>query len=275
MKSNIVKPGQGSLPQAVDIANLPLPGEIVYPWHLRLQDWWAGKRDAKLLRAMLERDPVLLTTPWMHGLAKGFETAAVKGRKHATTRQSELRLQAAHLVEQYHSIIDSLDELQADADRVDNHPELSTEATTTAELHETEEQRLHRRQREADKRIEAAQAKVSAAKDQLRSIRSELAALEKQWDLQESLYWATEEALRDYYSKRQDVYIRAGLHGRSNDGIPAQPPEIVKPGWIGDPLPTLDVETPDRAEPGIEPPDSDTPFNDVDPLDEAHEGVRP
>jgi hypothetical protein len=238
-KTTAVSPAQAPLPAAVDLANYRLPGEFVYPWRHRCADWWAGQRDTTVLRQMLDQDAQLGTTPWTHGLVQGLRTAVVKHRKHATARQYALSAQATRLVAEHRHLADALADLQAAADQAASDPPASSDPRTAAEARETEEQRRHRRQREQAKAGQAAQAHLADARTRMREIAIQLAELQEAWAFQEALHWAAEEALRDLYAKRLDVYIRAGLRGRTHDGVPPQAPAIDLPAWTGDPLPTL------------------------------------
>ncbi len=239
-KTTSTKTGRTQSSDAVAFASQRLPGEIVYSLHTHFGDWWAGKRDARLLKAMLGKNSVLTPTPWMHGLAQGFLMAAVKDRKLITAEQKDLQERAARLVEEYRVIDESLGGLKAQADKTGQAPQATAEATTPAEQRDSETQRLLRRQRAATQRTHDAQAQVSGAQRRLNEIATELAGLRKDWEFFESMHWSTEEALRDYYEKRQDVYVRSGLRGCANDGTPPQAPEIVLPEWKGEPLPALD-----------------------------------
>jgi hypothetical protein len=225
-----------SLTNGAKLGRRSLPGEVAYPLSAWLKDALAGRRDAKLLAAMLDKAPALAVTPWMEGQTNGLMSAVSLDRRQTTAAQAPLRQRAAALVSRHAALGAEAADLRSAAGQAANQPVSDTPATA-GEAHETPEQIRRRRQRERDAEAAAAQQRADACQGQLRDLVAELAQLREAHDFLETCHRQRKEALRDYYTKRQAVYVRWGLRGSAHDGLPPAAPPIVLPDWPAEPFP--------------------------------------
>lgn len=229
---------QATLPEAIPAAQRTLPGEIVYSFFDWVADWWAGRRDATLLRAMLDKDPQLTITPWMRGLRGGFLTAAARDRRDTTALQAPVRDEAVAIIEKIHALDSRAEALQAALSEAQDEP-IDETPTTSAEDRETAEQRRRRRQREANVRIATARGNLAQHSHATDALLARLAQLAEVYAFHEAAYRHRIEALRDFYTKRESVYLRHGLRGASHDGVPPVAPQIELPEWPAPAFPSL------------------------------------
>lgn len=233
-----VTAAQAVLPESIPTVQRPLPGEIAYPLFTRLGDSLAGWRDSTLLRAMLSNDTELGVTPWMRGLHSGLLTSIARDRRETIAIQAPLRHEAAGHIARYRSLQANDSALRA-AVEAEQKVGVDGQPISSGEAHEKPEQILRRRQREAAARVAAANDKVTRSQAEREGIVGILAQLKEAFDFHEQAYLYRVEALRDFYAKRQSVYVRCGLRGRSNDGNAPVAPEMVIPEWRVDAFPTL------------------------------------
>lgn len=236
--TNTITAVQATLPEAIPAALRTLPGEIVYPFFDWLGDWWAGRRDAPLLKAMLATDATLSITPWMRGLRSGYLTAAARDRRDTTALQAPVRDEAVAILEQLRARGDRSAAFQAAVEDAQNAP-VNDQPTTSGEAHEAAEQRRRRRQREANSRISSARAHLLQHQSETDAMVARLAQLAEVYAFHEAAYGHRVEALRDFYTKRESVYVRRGLLGASRDGVPPLVPEIEVPVWPAEQFPTM------------------------------------
>ncbi len=238
MNNTTITAVQASLPDAIPAVQRVLPGELVYPLFTRLADWCAGRGDAPILKAMLAKAPALGVTPWMGGLRGGFLTAAARDRRDTTALQAPLRDKAAAAVARIRSLDGEQDALRAAVNEALNAP-LDDQPRSAGEALETPEQRRHRRQRDATRAVAAAKAHLARNTEEREELIAELSRLAEMHRFHETAHNYRVEALRDYYTKRQSVYLRRGLKGVSHDGLPPVVPEVEIPLWPAEPLPPL------------------------------------
>lgn len=238
---------QATLPEAITVAQRVLPGEIVYPFLTWLADRRAGRRDARLLKAMLAKDPVLSTTPWMLGLRGGYLTAAARDRRETTALQAPLRHDAVAAIARILALEGRVTSLNAAVEEARAAP-VDDKPTSAGEAAERPAERLRRHQRSAKGVMNAASAQVSQNRTELEELTAQLAELAEQHAFHETVLNHRIEALRSFYSKRQSVYLQHGLRGASHDGIPPIAPAVEIPNWPAAPFPTLD---PDSAFTGV------------------------
>ncbi|MDR1851750.1 MAG: hypothetical protein LBR21_03760 [Propionibacteriaceae bacterium] len=227
---------QASLPASIPAVQRSLPGEVVYPFFTWCGDRWAGWRDRRGTAAMLDKDKALGVSPWMDGLKSGFLSAVARDRRETTALQVPLRDRAAKAIARYNALGDKIEGLQSNVEQA-TRITVSDEPTSVGETHEKPEQIKRRRQSEADSRLAAARSRLDQAGVERQEILMELGELEESFNFLEAAYTYRVEALRNYYAKRQAVYIRSGVRAQTRDGEPAVAPVIEAPDWHATPLP--------------------------------------
>lgn len=226
------------LPNALSVAQRPLPGELVYRFWDWVRDAWAGHRDSSIMRAMLDQERELPPTPWMVGHAAGLATAVHRERRDATSLEAPLRKSAFALVER-HALLSAQHQSTLDAIETARAEPLTAGATTAGEHYDTADQIRARREREHQARVAAAHAAAREHENQTARIITTLAELREEFNFQESIYQRRVEALRSFYAKRQAVYARHALHGATRDGQPPILPDINMPTLTSEPFPAL------------------------------------
>lgn len=247
-KITTITVAQAPLPESIPASQRPLPGEIVYPFFTWLGDCWAGWRDAALLKSLLSKNVVLGVTPWMNGLRSGFLTSVARDRRETIALQAPLRDEAASIVARYTVLQSKGATLEAATKEATDDARQSTtidaQPTSAGEAYEKPEQIRQRRQKEANTRLAAARADANRAVAEREAIIARLAKLKEAFDFHEAAHTYRVEALRDFYAKRQSVYVRRGLHGLSNDGCPPTAPNIDIPDWKPEEFPVLSESMP-------------------------------
>jgi len=226
------------LPESIPVSQRVLPGEVVYPFFTWLGDRRAGRRDATQLQAMLEKNTELGVTPWLKGLRSGFQTACARDRRDTIALQAPLRDEAAKAIARYKALSGKADALQAGVEEA-RDVTIDATPTTAGEVQERPEQIQRRRQKERDARLAQARAAAEQAAGECEAILARIAQLKEAFDFHEDVYTYRLEALRNYYSKRQAVYLRRGLHKLVNDGQAPVGPEVTIPQWPATAFPSL------------------------------------
>ena len=234
---------QAPLPNSIPTVQRPLPGEIVYPFFTRVGDWFAGRHDTRLLQAMLDKQVELGITPWMKGLRSGFLTSVARDRRETIALQAPLRDEAAHAIARFKILEGKAASLKA-AVQEERASEIDSQPSSAGEAYDKPDQVLRRRQKEADARLAAARSKVVQSEVEREHIVSQVAQLKEGFDFHEEAHVYRVEALRDFYTKRQSVYVRHGLRNRSNDGVAPMAPDIDTPNWQAAAFPSIaDIES--------------------------------